>query len=94
MPLYDSPGWRIMREDYLSTSSAPSAHIQFFGFGPTTPRCIGVAYGLLPDRFHLYLSAKRALAEQVARFADELTRAVAELQALLEAGPAVSEGPG
>ncbi len=94
LALYDSPGWRIMREDYLSTSSAPSAHIQFFGFGPTTLRCIGIAYVLLPDRFHLYLSAKRALADQVARFADELTRAVAELQALLEAVPAVSEEPG
>ncbi|MGV9482591.1 choline/carnitine O-acyltransferase, partial [Gordonia aichiensis] len=35
--LFDSPGWTIMRDDYLSTSSAPSVHIRYFGFGSTSP---------------------------------------------------------
>nr|MDT0665831.1 choline/carnitine O-acyltransferase [Micromonospora sp. DSM 115978] len=31
--LYDTPGWLVMRDDYLSTSSAPSVNIKYFGFG-------------------------------------------------------------
>lgn len=83
MALYDSPGWRIMRDDYLSTSSAPSVHIQHFGFGATSDQCIGVAYLLLPDRLNLYLSTPQAVAEPMHRFADELRRAVPEIEALL-----------
>ncbi|MFE6777366.1 choline/carnitine O-acyltransferase [Streptomyces sp. NPDC057702] len=81
--LYRSPGWRIMRDDYLSTSSAPSRHIQYFGFGSTSSRCVGVAYVLLPDRFHVYLSTPRPVADQMHAFADELRRAVAEMRELL-----------
>ena len=83
LALYDSPGWRIMREDYLSTSSAPSTNIQFFGFGSTSQQCIGVAYVLLPDRLHVYLSTPRQVAGEMHRFAAELTTAIAELTALL-----------
>ena len=54
-----------MRDDYLSTSSAPSENIQYFGFGSTSSRCIGVAYVLLPDRFNLYLSTPPPVAEQM-----------------------------
>jgi carnitine O-acetyltransferase len=81
--LYSSPGWLIMRNDYLSTSSAPSRNIRFFRFGSTSPQCIGVAYVLLPDRWNIYLSTPRQVAEDMHRFADELTRAVAELQELV-----------
>ncbi|AHH96686.1 choline/carnitine O-acyltransferase [Kutzneria albida] len=81
--LYSSPGWLVMRDDYLSTSSAPSNNIQYFGFGSTSPQCIGVAYVLLPDRWNLYLSTPRHVAEEMHRFADELTRAVKQLQDLL-----------
>lgn len=81
--LYRSPGWVIMRDDYLSTSSAPSTHIQYFGFGSTSSRCIGVAYVLLPDRFHVYLSTPRPVADQMHAFATELRRAVTELRTLL-----------
>jgi carnitine O-acetyltransferase len=81
--LYESPGWLVMRDDYLSTSSAPSKNIQFFGFGSTSPQCIGVAYVLLPDRLNLYLSTPAHVAEQMHDFARELTAAMAELQALL-----------
>jgi carnitine O-acetyltransferase len=81
--LYRSPGWLIMRDDYLSTSSAPSERIQYFGFGSTSNQCIGVAYVLLPGRFHVYLSTPRAVAGEMYAFAAELRRAVPELQALL-----------
>ncbi|MER6845441.1 choline/carnitine O-acyltransferase [Streptomyces platensis] len=81
--LYRSPGWLTMRDDYLSTSSAPSENIQYFGFGSTSSRCIGVAYVLLPDRFHLYLSTPLAVAGPMEAFADRLREAVAELRELL-----------
>ncbi|MFG2495498.1 choline/carnitine O-acyltransferase [Streptomyces caniferus] len=86
--LYRTPGWLTMRDDYLSTSSAPSANIQYFGFGSTSSRCIGVAYVLLPDRFHLYLSTPLSVADQMLTFADRLREAVAELRELLATGPA------
>ncbi|MFE1440540.1 choline/carnitine O-acyltransferase [Streptomyces sp. NPDC058739] len=81
--LYETPGWLKMRDDYLSTSSAPSTNIQFFGFGSTSSKCIGVAYVLLPDRFNLYLSTPRPVAHEMALFADRLREAVTELQELL-----------
>ncbi|WP_431784414.1 choline/carnitine O-acyltransferase [Streptomyces chumphonensis] len=81
--LFRSPGWLTMRADYLSTSSAPSTHIQYFGFGSTSPQCIGVAYVLLPDRFHVYLSTPRPVAAAMETFADALREVVAQLRALL-----------
>ena len=72
-----------MRNDYLSTSSAPSVNIKYFGFGSTSERCIGVAYVLLPERFHLYLSTPESVSEQMHVFAEKLREAVAALRALL-----------
>ncbi|MGK5531007.1 choline/carnitine O-acyltransferase [Streptomyces sp. URMC 129] len=83
LALYDTPGWTVMRDDYLSTSSAPSVNIQYFGFGSTSSKCIGVAYVLLPDRFNLYLSTPLPVAEQMFTFAEQLRTAVGELQELL-----------
>jgi carnitine O-acetyltransferase len=83
MALFDSPGWQIMRSDYLSTSSAPSTNIRYFGFGSTSPQCIGVAYVLLPDRLHVHLSTPESVADEMYRYADELRTAVAELRELL-----------
>lgn len=73
-----------MRDDYLSTSSAPSTNIRYFGFGSTSEQCIGVAYVLLPDRFNLYLSTPRPVADAMHAFADRLREAVRELAELLE----------
>lgn len=84
MAFYDSPGWRITRDDYLSTSSAPSVNIRYFGFGSTSPTCIGIAYVLLPDRWNLYLATPKSVSQQMFGFADELRTAVAELAELLE----------
>lgn len=82
--LYGTPGWRTMRDDYLSTSSAPSTSIRYFGFGATSSRCIGIAYVLLPDRFQLYLSTPRPVADMMHTFADRLREALRELRALLD----------
>lgn len=83
MPVFDSPGWTIMRDDWLSTSSAPSTNVRWFGFGSTSSRCIGVAYVLLPDRFHVHLSTPRDQAEGMHAFGRELRAAVTELRNLL-----------
>ncbi|MFV2171484.1 choline/carnitine O-acyltransferase [Actinomadura sp. LOL_016] len=83
LPLFDSPGWTVMRDDYLSTSSAPSTNIRYFGFGSTSEQCVGVAYVLLPDRFNVYLSTPRPVADAMYDFADRLREAVTELRALL-----------
>ncbi len=88
LALYESPGWTVMRDDYLSTSSAPSRHIQHFGFGSTSPHCIGIAYVLLPDRFNLYLSTPRAVGEHLEDFVRELRLALDELRQLLAGEPA------
>ena len=86
LDVVDSPGWRIMRDDYLSTSSAPSEHVRVFGFGSTSTHCIGVAYILLPGRLVVHLSTPAEVGEQMERFATELRRAVADLVTLLQAG--------
>jgi len=83
LALYDSPGWIKMRSDYLSTSSAPSQYVQYFGFGSTSSQCIGVGYVLLSDRLNLYLSTPRAVSAQMTAFAEKLTEALHELEALL-----------
>jgi carnitine O-acetyltransferase len=83
LALYETPGWLKMRDDYLSTSSAPSTNIQYFGFGSTSSRCIGIAYVLLPNRLNLYLSTPLSVADEMFAFADNLREAVRELQELL-----------
>jgi carnitine O-acetyltransferase len=78
-----SPGWSVMRDDYLSTSSAPSGNVRVFGFGSTSTHCIGVAYVLLPDRLVVHLSTPASVGAEMERFAVELRRAVDEIGALL-----------
>ncbi|GAA3383783.1 choline/carnitine O-acyltransferase [Cryptosporangium minutisporangium] len=77
--LFSSPGWLISRDDYLSTSSAPSTAIDYFGFGSTSSQCIGVGYVLLPDRLAVHLSTPRAVADGMAAFAEHLDLALREL---------------
>ena len=86
LAVVDSPGWRIMRDDFLSTSSAPSENVRVFGFGSTSTQCIGVAYVLLPSRLIVHLSTPAAVGEQMERFATELRRALDEITTLLEGG--------
>jgi carnitine O-acetyltransferase len=81
--LYRTPGWLTMRDDYLSTSSTPSPHIQYSGFGSTSRQCIGIGYVLLPDSFNVYLGTPFPVASPMFVFADNLRAAVHELQDLL-----------
>jgi carnitine O-acetyltransferase len=87
LPLFDTPGWTRMRDDYLSTSGVPSNSIQYNGFGSTSSRAIGVCYVLLPDEFNVYLSTPLPIAPQMYLFADRLGEAVHELQSLLASEP-------
>ena len=86
--LYESPGWLLMRDDYLSTSSAPSANVEYFGFGSTSGKCIGIAYVLQADRLNIYLSTPRPVAAGMHAFAERLRDALGELDALLATDPA------
>jgi carnitine O-acetyltransferase len=81
--LFDSPGWLTMRDDYLSTSSAPSTNVQYGGFGPTSSHCIGIGYMLLADRFSAHLSTPRTAADEMHVFKVKLREAISELKALL-----------
>ncbi|MCD2195047.1 choline/carnitine O-acyltransferase [Actinomycetospora endophytica] len=83
LAVVESPGWRIMRDDFMSTSSAPSVNVRVFGFGSTSTQCIGVAYVLLPDRWIVHLSTAAAVGEQMSRFAVELRAAADEITTLL-----------
>ena len=75
LALYDSPGWLIMRDDYLSTSSAPSVNIQYFGFGSTSDqlhrRRLRAAARPLQ---HLPEHAARRWPPRCTTFAEQLTR--------------------
>jgi carnitine O-acetyltransferase len=82
--LYSSPGWVKMRDDYLSTSAAPSVNIQYFGFGATSEHCIGVAYVLLPQRFNVHLSTPRSVGGQMTAFEGRLGEAIAEMSDLFD----------
>jgi carnitine O-acetyltransferase len=85
--LFASPGWLKMREDYLSTSSTScSPNILYGGFGPTSSRCIGIGYMVLPGRLRLHLSTSRPGSDEMALFADKLKEVVRELQDLLAGG--------
>ena len=87
MAVHESPGWRIMRDDCLSTSSAPTSNVVILGFGATSARCIGVSYQMLPQRFTLYLSTPAAVADGMASFAEELPGAIDDLAELLRGAP-------
>ena len=82
--LFRSPGWLISRDDYLSTSSAPTTAIDCFGFGSTSSQCIGVGYVLLPDRLTVHLSTPRSVADGMDAFAEQLDIALRDLTDLLE----------
>lgn len=89
LALYRSPGWRVLRHDFLSTSAVPSVTMQAFGFGATSEDCIGVAYWLLPDAMGLFLATPTIVADRMDAFAHHLEAAMAEIGELL-ASPASS----
>jgi carnitine O-acetyltransferase len=87
LSLYKSPGWIKMRSDALSTSSAPSPSIRYFGFGSTGPGCIGVGYLVRANEINSYLSTAQGEGETLDRFIVEWERAIRELGALLQRDP-------
>lgn len=84
LALYESPGWRILRDDYLSTSSVSSANVRFFGFGPIAAQCIGIGYILQPGRLDIHLSAFRDIGQHLRGFAHAMSGIIPELCDLLE----------
>lgn len=82
--LFSSPGWLKMRNDYLSTSSAPSDNITVFGFGATSEQCIGVAYLVRNNSIKAYLSTPSAVAEHMHVFAQNLQIAFKDMAELLQ----------
>ena len=83
LEFFNSPGWLISRNDYLSTSSCPSINVDYFGFGCTSAQCIGIGYVLMPDHINIYFSTPTSVAPEMHKFADELTRALTEMEQLL-----------
>ena len=82
--LFDSPGWRTMRGDFLSTSSAGSKNCSVFGFGATSKQCIGIGYIVWPQSITAYLSTPRSVESAMHEFAKQLRLALDELASLLE----------
>lgn len=84
LALFESPGWIKMRSDSLSTSSAPSPTIKYFGFGSTGPGCIGIGYLVRRDQMNSYLSTASGEEDAVSRFITNWQNALNELSALLQ----------
>jgi carnitine O-acetyltransferase len=84
LAFFRSPGWLKLRHDYLSTSSVQSDIIRQFGFGSTSPDCIGVGYAVRGDSFGAYLSTPKPVAQHMARFAENLHQAMREMGTLLQ----------
>lgn len=81
--LYDSPGWRILRDDRLSTSALASENIRYFGFGATGSQCIGIGYSMLPNEFRCFLSATGEAKALLDAVAAQLPITVSDLLSLL-----------
>ena len=83
LDFFTSPGWIKLRSDYLSTSSSPSINANYFGFGATSPQCIGVGYSIAPDEIKIYFSTHSSVAAEMHKFSEELTKAFLEMEQLL-----------
>jgi carnitine O-acetyltransferase len=81
---FRSPGWLKLRHDYLSTSSVQSDVIRQYGFGSTSPDCIGVGYAVRSDSFCAYLSTPKPVAQHMIQFAENLHQAMREMGTLLQ----------
>ena len=82
--LFHSAGWLKMRDDYLSTSSAPSQSASVFGFGATSKQCIGTGYITKPNKLKIYLSTPSDVSHYMDSFSDNLAIAFKEIALLLK----------
>jgi carnitine O-acetyltransferase len=62
--LFDSPGYRQLTHDFISTSGAGSGNISLFGFGPVTDDGYGIGYVIRDDSLHVTLSTHRVHREK------------------------------
>lgn len=88
LDLFNSPGWLKMRDDYLSTSSAPSQNCSVFGFGATSEQCIGIGYIVWSDHISAFLSTLRTDEPAMHTFAQHLEDALRDIAALLDSDSA------
>jgi carnitine O-acetyltransferase len=91
---FASAGWLKMRYDYLSTSSLMSKHVTLFGFGSTSPDCIGVGYAVRSNGFYAYLSTAKASGGYLPRFAGNLHDSMLEMCDLFQSGVRASSPSG
>lgn len=92
LDLFETPGWTIMRNDYLSTSATPAGNIRFSGFGATSPDCIGVPYILSADEFRSCLATGAKGVETMKVYRQNLVAALQDLAEILEPAPAAEQG--
>ena len=83
LDVFDTAGWHKMRNDALSTSSAGSPNIKYFGFGSTGADCIGVGYMVGADSLHAFLCSPAAQKQDMETFATAFEAALIELAELL-----------
>jgi carnitine O-acetyltransferase len=84
LAVFKSPGWLKMRYDYLSTSSLLSRYVPLFGFGSTSPDCIGFGYAVRSNGFSAYLSTAKSSAHYLPGFVANLRGAMFQLCGLLQ----------
>ena len=84
LKFYESPGWVKLRSDSLSTSSAPSPTILYFGFGSTGPGCIGIGYLVRKDVINCYMSTAQGEEEALEQFIVNYDKVLRELSDLLQ----------
>jgi carnitine O-acetyltransferase len=84
--IFTEGSWAALRHDGLSTSNLSSPVITFFGFGPTTDRCIGIGYVMRPKELHFALSSWTSMATELATFEEKLAGAFLEMKELLQRG--------
>lgn len=84
LKFYESPGWVKLRSDSLSTSSAPSPSILYFGFGSTGPGCIGIGYLIRKDVINCYMSTAQGEGEVMEKYIVNFEKALRDLSDLLQ----------
>ena len=56
--LYDSPGYKQLKHDFISTSGVGFESIRLFGFGPVVDDGYGIGYVIKDDEINVSLSTK------------------------------------
>ena len=56
--LYDSPGYKLLKHDFISTSGIGLESICLFGFGPVVEDGYGIGYVINNDKINVTLSTK------------------------------------